>query len=864
MFKILITFFFIIVCGVRGLYSQESFKSIQPIEYTIRVENYTSASNEKQLLTSLSINNIKNIHQLRLYFKADLLLNVQQDEDGHLFAYIKAVNPRLSGDIYFRDFLVDTLLTPLIFDGKLFVAAKGRHLHEMPIEMLLTGGVLDLEILERYKLKTDDFSFKVEVEKLMFSDQQVIDFMNKANLINSYYSYNEVIELLLERYHGNKISRGNSSAETFIAWNHIHRVTSFIETYDFTSKLNLDKNDPKEFRKKKDQIARLEERASTIFTKELEKGKRGKLLERNEYCRKYVDISNDYIKLSKNYQPNTVSAFNELVRIFPVEEDLNRMFGVAAFYDVFKITNVPSTFQLIYNNFVSSADSTLKRQEYLNTLNLVRNAMEMETFFMNVKRSKKFSEVYSEALNGLMSSFLKVSVMAYKSRNFIIAKRYYLQAQQIYNENADFVGDDFMVKHSFQEFVQKQVNLAGMMLDDNYFEDAIELLDQAKSISEENDFELSEFDFNAAYKKGYTGIYNILVDSIEYYIQQQNKNNTLSTLLNSVAFEQSHIDYLKRDERVSSYAIILFDHYMNAGLLKLKSNKPEDALNYLFEARKLNEIFQLSHTDQIDSAFTEAIVPVIMQLINKAEFEVWAKRLEEAYLLKDEAVSLSVKYGLSDAAQVKQALLKLEEKISNRVCIDIQYKVNNACKVSVNRIQVGKIEEGKIVLKKTDDLINTHPECRVEKSVFDSLLAVYQPLFKYIEEADSLYKILGYANFSDIKKLSDVIRNKYNTHGLKRYLDEIPSLIDLMREKGSVPEYFEAIQYYINQQEFLTAFYYLDLLKLNEVFARDTRLYQKEIGYEICKGQVEKESYLNELINNDPWYKVLKTSCLKN
>ena len=55
-----------------------------------------------------------------------------------------------------------------------------------------------------------------------------------------------------------------------------------------------------------------------------------------------------------------LSAFNELVRIYPVREDLIKMTNVASFYDVFKITGMPSTSQLIYNTFIAEADSVLK------------------------------------------------------------------------------------------------------------------------------------------------------------------------------------------------------------------------------------------------------------------------------------------------------------------------------------------------------------------------------------------------------------------------------------------------------------------------------------------------------------------------
>jgi hypothetical protein len=844
--------------------SQELFQSITPINYTIKADNYTASSNERQLLSSLSINNIKNIHQVQIYLKADILLNVQRDKENHLFAYIKLVHPSVYGEIFFRDFLIDTILFPKVFDGSLSISTNNHQLIEIPIEILISGGVLDLDILEKYNIPTDELSFDIRIKKLFYTDQQLMEFMNTANLINSYYSYHEVLKLLIEKYSGNKLSRDNSSSETFISWHHIHRVNSFISTYNFKNKLQLSHDDPLGFLEKHNVLVRLENRASTLFMKELEKGRRGKMLDRNVYCQKYVDISRDYIELSKKYQPNTVSAFNELVRIFPVEEDMNKVTAVAFFYDVFKITGNPSTSQLIYNNFVAMADSVLQKQEYLNALNLITNARKIETFFNKVESSFKYSEVYAGALNGLMSSFLKVSVMAYKTRNFKIAQRYYQQAQDIYQENVDFIGNDFRAKQSFMEFLKKQLELADMMLEESYFEEAIGLLDKAKTISEQNDIDLVNFDFSAAYKKGYVGIYTILLDSIDYHIKRQNKNNSLSMLLQSNEFEQSHSEYLKRDERVFSYATILFDHYMNTGLAKLNSEKPEEALEFLFEARNLNVIFQLDHAKEIDSAVSQAIVPLIIQMINKAEFEVWAKRLDEAERLKKQTENMAIKYGLIEQEDIRKALLNLNEKIDNRVCVDIQYKVDNACKISVNRIHSRKIEEGKIILKKADDLVSAHPECKVNRTGVDSLMQVYQTLFKYISLADSLDKLLGNAAFIDIKKLSDELQANYNANGLNEYLGEVPTLFDLMKEKGNVPEYFEAIQFHINQDEFLNAFKYLELLKKKGVSAKNTKLFQKEIGYGICKKHEDSYSYLNELIHNDSWYKVLRASCQKN
>ncbi len=494
----------------------------------------------------------------------------------------------------------------------------------------------------------------------------------------------------------------------------------------------------------------------------------------------------------------------------------------------------------------------------------MRNAVEMESFFSEIERSDKFSEVYAGALSGLMKSFLKVSVMAYKSKNFRIAKRYYQQAQQIYDENADLVGNDFKVKQSFKEFVENQFGLAQMLIEDNYYEDAIELLDLATNISDQNQLEINQIEFDAAYKKGYSGIYGTLVDSIEYYIQQENRKSSLKALLHSAEFEKSHAHYLNRDERVSGYAVILFEYYMNGSLQKLHNDKPEEAIDFLFEARNINNLFHLNKAEQIDSAVRVAIAPIILQIIKKAEFEVWANRLDEAYVLKEQAENSANKYGLIEQKEIEYAMLNLEEKINNRVCIDIQYKVSNACKILVNRIKAGKFKEAELVLRTTKSLISKNPGCNIVNSDLDSLIKVYQPLFYYIENADSLVQQTGAADFFNIKIMYDDLKTSYFENELMEYIDEIPDLQKLMKEKGSIPEYHEAVEYYINQKDFLNAYYYLDLLKLNKVDARNTKHMQQTIGYEICKGEEDRSSLIFDLTKGDSWYKVLNKACLKN
>ncbi len=851
------------VCFAHWIAAQDIYQTIQPIDAVMKARQFRDGSNEKQVFASLAVNNIRNIHQVSIYLKGDLLVSVKKDKDGHLFSYVKMLHAKISGDVEFRSFPIDSLLMPKAFEGYLYIYYGKKLLAKIPVEMLLSGGVLDLESIEYAIPDFDHLQAEIEVTRFYFSDDQFQQYMDLANAINMYYSYNEVMRLLLDDPEKSRLNRGMSSAATFIAWHEINRVKSYIELHELKNILHLEKYDPAQFLDKKEKLFRLERRASTLFIKELEAGKRGKLSDRDKYCHDYIGLSLKYINLTTNYQPNMVAAFNEMVHIYPVEQDLQRMSNAAAFYDIFKITGVAPTTQRIYNYFVDEATSELKKQEFLNALALIKNARQLELFFTSISGSDKLTEVYVQSLDGLMSSFLQVSVMAYKSRNFKMAKRYYRNAQKIYDEHAALLGNDEMVANSFRLFVEKQVELAGLLLDDESYGEAITLLDDAKNMAEKHDLPIGQLNLDSGYRKGFTGIYERLVDSVEYYLELEKQENSLSLLLSSTEFEQEHASYLQRDERIVSYAYILYDKFYESGLAKLQGKHPEQAIVYLQQADKINNLILHQKETDIDSLISAAVVPVINDYIKKAEFEVWANRLENAEKIRQKAVELQQKYGLEENKEINSAISSLGEKIRLRVCVSLQYKADNTCRVVENRIKAGKIGEAEQKLTAMERLLAGHPECVFDRKGIDSLRKTYGHLFTYYKMADHLTENVTGRPFEDLLATYDQLQKDYATYKLNRYIRELPELTVLVNKYGDSRTAGEAVIHYLDTGDYKQAFAYLKIWKNKGADARTTKYIQKKVGEGLCSGVRDKKTYISNLTGDDPYYKALRSACIK-
>ena len=68
----------------------------------------------------------------------------------------------------------------------------------------------------------------------------------------------------------------------------------------------------------------------------------------------------------------------------------------------------------------------------------------------------------------------------------------------------------------------------------------------------------------------------------------------------------------------------------------------------------------------------------------------------------------------------------------------------------------------------------------------------------------------------------------------------------------------------ITQKKFEVAFDYLDLLRLNGIQAKNTKDYQKAIGYGICIERQDKEAFIKRLTNDNSWFGVLQKECMRN
>jgi len=856
-------FLFIFLLVQLSGYGQSVVQSVSYIDEKIKAESFNRNTYGYKIFSSLALNNVKGLAWTYINFQGRVLIQTDLS-DNHLFAYSKLIDYKMSGEDHFRDFPVDSMLVPAALSGTLRFTDDKEVNIEIPVEMLLSGGVIDLTGINVSLDSIAKLKARIKVEKFVYSKEQWEVFEQRSRLINYYYAYSKILDGLVEKYTVNGINRDQSSSEVFLAWHEIQRVNNYIRSHDFNEKLYLQNRDPLGFSVKYEQSERLEKRANTLFNQVLALQSKSSLSAKNKFAFLFSRLSVNYKTLSEKEQPYIASGFEEVVRIFPTKKEFKRLEQSASFYDVFSKIDTVNTLQAIYNNFLKLSIEANESEKYVFSLDLLYNAALISNKFTGVEKSNKQNQIYAQTLDGLLASYLQVSIMAYNTGSFDMADKYYEKAMEIYNLHQSNLEGESLSEDSFLNFIEQQVDLAYGYLGDHKFRDGLRLVDRANIISADYKLNYSESQIDSAYRIGYLGIYREKIDSIGNLIENTKIEQAVAALEAAASFSEEKGNYINGngDDSLIMHAQSLFDIYFKRGKRLFSSDNPEEALFAFLDAQSINETYLGRNYPELDSLIYNATVPVILEMIKKAEFETWANRMENALSLQQQALAMQQKYEQTDNEELNEAFSTLQQKIDNRSCVNLENKLFELRRKAENRIKSKKYSEADDFLTEAFVLINSNPTCEPDAEKLEILKENYQPAFDFYHQMGAIEISYSTGNYTTSIEKYVKLEQFYQKKNLKNFGIEELDLHKFVKEKESVDLATASAEYCIRQKKYKEAFYYLNILKGLGVKPKSTKSLQSTIGSGIAKSSPYLEP-VKEYTKSDKWYRYFRKAYLK-
>jgi hypothetical protein len=299
----------------------------------------------------------------------------------------------------------------------------------------------------------------------------------------------------------------------------------------------------------------------------------------------------------------------------------------------------------------------------------------------------------------------------------------------------------------------------------------------------------------------------------------------------------------------------------------MNSDMPEKALFTYIKAKSINDKYIHKPNAQLDSLIYHATVPVILDLVKQAEFEVWANRIDKANELLDKATEIQQKYKQEGNIEINEAISGLQLKIDQRHCINLSNECFAIGKRAENRINSKKYDEAWDILKTGRQLITQNPECKINGEKIKKLLLENQDIFSY-------YNLVGSINTSfedkeyelavaQLVELSEI----YNNRNIRRFGIQSTEPRTFIHRQNNVELTMAGLNHYLEKDQYKIAFTYLQLLKQQGAVAKETRTIQQVIGKGMAKeddaNNQNKVEQINTYTKNDKWYRYFKKAYLR-
>jgi len=844
-------------CGQMN--AQELLRTVVPVGFTITAEQFPEKNPDRQILRSIALNNGINLQQVKIDFQANVFISIQQDSsNGQQNLRLKILNKKVSGDTYFRDFAIDSLLMPSRVSCTVSLQKSKDTLISFPVELSTFNSTIIKVLPDSLLLNADLLVAGINISSVSYRGREMA-FNEFSKLINLYYAYNEILRELIDEYDAVSLNRKQGSVDVFIAWHQISRVNNYIQQYDFAGKLNLDKNDPQGFLKHHATVQRMEKRATTLFHQILKENKKGQLAEKGRYCSAYTQLSQKYLDRAHQQQPYIASGFEEVAQIFPSTEEKNKLTEVTALFDVFNRLGNASTPQIIYTNFLDLAQQAFDKNQFVVTLQLLKNAEQIEEWFDEVNISSTHSMLYNQSLDGVMTSFLRVAIIANRAGRFEMADKYYDKALLIYEEFGSAYFGNETGNLSFLHFTEQQVELSRALLADGEYQKAFALLNQARNIRKCESVKTGCPQIDSLISISLWGKFEQKMDTVDNWISRHEYDTALVYLAAAKQFVLHYENYFQPcpTQELSQPATILFEAFYTWGEDLLESKQPEKALAFFLKAQDVEGEYLPTADTRLKILVYNATVPVILHQIDKAEFETWANRMSNADSIYLEAKQLQHDYQQENNEELGAAFVALETKMEQRKCVDLNYRVKNLNTLIVNRVESGKFDLAARFLHEADSLICNHPNCKIDSLETRKMEKKYAALFEYLDRLKKESQYESEADYDAVIAEYLSICHFYADNNLGQFRIDKPSLYGFVRSAGNPKLTQKTVRYYAQNEDYMNAFRFLDLMKKQNIPARETKELQQLVGNGI--GSMEKsgtiENQLLEPVRDDDWFR---------
>ena len=795
-------------------------------------------SNLHSLFFILSVNNERNINQLKINISYNQLIDNTIDK----VIKISWNNVSISGDLFFRDFNFDTLITPDSVNIKL--SRQVNHKDYFFQQQFKSYFPVKNLIIKPYGYKGEKISVHLN---WYLSHNKFKKFVTATRIANTYYGAYSVLKTITTN------DKNSDEISYYLNYIEIYRALHLIKQQNLINFLNLKQHDPVNFLPLYKKAKRQEIRARTLALQQMDK--KAKNDNKSElFARALVKLSVDFLKEKSRFQPYLAGTYQKMAYLADDTTIFRFYSRVCNRFDI-QNQNSKTCAQKVFDEFIAQAARYEHSQTFTNSLVMLENADVWAKAFTNVKNEPTFINQLSRTIDGIMASYLKVATVSLTGNNREMGLQYIDKANTLYNIKTNHY--PALLKKPLVRFQAALLQIANKEVNKLHFRDALNLLSLYKNLQYDS---LQQKDRLRIISLAYKGEFSQYVEVAKTALDNGYIDEAYRRMMEIKNFRNINSRYLSDDttnnvklEKVA-YGLIL--EFIQRGEILMDQNRSNEAMNSFGIAMELQNGFLSYRIDRLDKLMNQTAIPVLLKKIEKAEFLVWSNKMDEARKLTNEIERNRTHYHLESNPRISNRIAALKLKLNNRKCVDANYSLSNYLQVAKNRIHSGKWQEATVAMENAHKILITHKSCQLDSSVYIKLKENYNDVFKYITAYNKAKSNLyAYGYDSVWKRLAD-LDNFYQTHHLSDLRAPKPGQYETLKSQHNNQNIVRIVNYYLSLNNSRQAYRYLLLLKDSDLPIKSIRKLQKDIGKQMAIN-ISPEEFNNIVDTSDRWLRTL-------
>jgi hypothetical protein len=655
------------------------------------------------------------------------------------------------------------------------------------------------------------------------------------------------------------------------------KVFSQIKSQRFSSKLDLDSNDPiklishlgraeeqNKALKKELEFAR-ENMHITYYKKGLDWQRWNNQPRANEYFSKSiqskVSYAPPYIELAqfnfgkKNFSSAIDTCKKVLVTLKP-DTDTR--------YKAVKLSE-----SVIYV-YIDSVKSFIDTKNFSQAVALFAKCRQYAKDIPGIKTFAEFEEIQTSLYQAYYAEMAEKSSNLIASGELMAAHRSLDSMSRFRVANSKYLTDANKENKLLQTLYDAWITKGKNFLEANQTDSSLMALEQASDICHRYPAISCTDDLNQLSAQAYQTQYNQLIENAKLAIDDKLADSALVLLQVAKGINQ------KNNIPVDTYADTLFQaakqlkyhDLIMAGDQAYNQNQMREALSFYQEAIEQEHEIKLVQDAELPDRLKAAAKSIVLILCNQSEAFIEAMNLPEAQQRYSQANNMAIQFEISGNKEVSAALEALSEQLNQGKCNQWTQEYNVQISVAKKFIDRRDFILSEQALKKAAEVNNAHKECLIDNQEGIELGRQISAMVHYQKQVKHIDDLLNEKEYSDavenyIQLTAFYADSCHNNYGIEhRSLD-----IFISTHSNSMFIDF-GVRYYTELGNTDFAISLLEILRKRDYISSWSQLSQETLGTKLALSDYEIKPETNpklkvlEYTKSDKWYNYLKKSYL--